>query len=110
MTNINNIAGQYDKQAYVTEQVEKTPQVRQDQEAAQGRRNVAEDRVSLSEESRGIGLAKQAALAAESTQVTSYDREARVAELKKEVESGQYQTNPDLAAEKIIGLVIDEVV
>ena len=40
----------------------------------------------------------------------SENRAEKVAEIKQKVESGKYQTNSDQAAEKIIGLVIDEIV
>jgi len=63
--------------------------------------------VSLSEGSRDISLAKKAAMADTGNTPISENRAEKVAEIKQKVESGQYQTNSDLAAEKIIGPVID---
>ena len=110
MSNINNVAGQYEKQAYISEPTEKKPQVRLDQEAVLNKKEITEDRVSLSEGSRDIIIAKKAAMADTGNTPAPENRAEKVAEIKQKVESGQYQTNSDQAAEKIIGLVIDEIV
>jgi len=107
INNINNIAGQYEKQAYISEPTEKKLQMRPDQEAVLNKKEITEDRVSLSEGSRDISLAKKAAMADTGNTPISENRAEKVAEIKQKVESGQYQTNSDLAAEKIIGPVID---
>ena len=110
MSNINNITGPYEQQAYITEPAEKQSQVRPETDAL-NKKDAAEDRVSLSEGSRDLSLAKQAAMEdSGNTQVAADDRSEKVAGIKEEVESGQYQPNADMAAEKIIGNVIDEVV
>ena len=110
MSNINNITGPYDQQTYINETAEKKQQVRPETDAL-NKKDANEDRVSLSASYREMSLAKQAAMESPGPPpVSSYDRAGKLAEIKKEVESGQYQTNHDLAAEKIIGLVIDEVV
>jgi anti-sigma28 factor (negative regulator of flagellin synthesis) len=110
MTNINNITGPYEQKAYMTEPADKKQQVRAEQDALLNKKEVNEDRVSLSEGSREMSLAKQAAMEDTGNAAVPYDRAGKVAEIKQEVESGQYQTDSDQAAEKIIGLVIDEVV
>jgi len=110
MSNINNISGSYEKQAYMTEPAEKKPQVRPEQDALLHKKDINEDRVSLSEGSREMSLAKKLPMEDTGNTVAPYDRAGKVEEIKQEVENGQYQANSDKAAEKIIGLVIDEVV
>ena len=107
MSNINNVAGQYEKQAYISEPTKKKLQMRPDQEAVLNKKEITEDRVSLSEGSRDISLAKKAVMADTDNTPASENRAEKVAEIKLKVESGQYQTNSDEAAEKIISFVID---
>jgi flagellar biosynthesis anti-sigma factor FlgM len=107
MNSIDKITGNYERQAYVTDAAKK-------QEAKETRPSDSQNResdvkVSLSDVSRDLKLAEEAAASAPDERQAA-DRSEKVDRLKKEVEEGRYEADPGDIAEKIVGGVIDEIV
>jgi flagellar biosynthesis anti-sigma factor FlgM len=108
MENIRGLAtGNYERQAYVQETVEKKRDIRENP-PAELRNDSSEVKVSLSSGSKELQMAKNAAMSASSDQ--NADRSEKVERIKQDVEEGRYKVNPENVAEKIVGLIVDEYV
>ncbi|MBA4366596.1 MAG: flagellar biosynthesis anti-sigma factor FlgM [Desulfobacterium sp.] len=108
MENIRGLAtGNYERQAYVQETVEKKRDIRENP-PAELRNDSSEVKVSLSSGSKELQMAKNAAMSSFSDQ--NADRSEKVERIKQEVEEGRYKVNPENVAEKIVGLIVDEYV
>jgi len=108
MENIRGLAtGNYERQAYVQETVEKKRDIRENP-PAELRNDSSEVKVSLSSGSKELQMAKNAAMSSLSDQ--NADRSEKVERIKQEVEEGRYKVNPENVAEKIVGLIVDEYV
>ena len=111
MTPIDAIKNFEQQKAIMNEAAEKERVERQDQaqqakeQKAQEAAQQAQDDVvvKLSEESRELQAAKEAA--EQSPDV----RQEKVNELRQAVEQGQYTVDPDKVAEKMVGSIINEV-
>ena len=104
MNNITNINSKYD-QAYLKEAADnrradmKTPVAEDSKtDSAKG------DKVSLSDASRDLALAQQAVASEPDV------RAEKVAQIKQDIEAGQYKVNPEKVADKLIGDIISEVI
>jgi negative regulator of flagellin synthesis FlgM len=107
MTNISNITGKYEyEQAMLNEAAEKqrveTPAQPPIEETKVER--VQDDKVSLSNESRDMQIAKDAVAS------NSDIRAEKVEELKQAVATGRYKVDPGAVAEKMISSNFSEVV
>jgi flagellar biosynthesis anti-sigma factor FlgM len=108
MENIRGLAtGNYERQAYVQETVEKKRDIRENP-PAELRNDSSEVKVSLSSDSKELQMAKNAAISSPSNQ--NADRSEKVERIKQEVDEGRYKVNPENVAEKIVGLIVDEYV
>jgi len=108
MENIRGLAtGNYERQAYVQETVEKKRDIRENP-PAELRNDSSEVKVSLSSGSKELQMAKNAAMSTLSDQ--NADRSEKVERIKQDVEEGRYKVNPENVAEKIVGLIVDEYV
>jgi negative regulator of flagellin synthesis FlgM len=105
MDNINNVAGNYDKQAYISDTGEsKRVDTREEQAVEKSAEPKQGDTVSLSTVSKEMQLAKEAI--ADSPDI----REEKVAALKQSIEEEHYTVNADTVAENLIGASISEIV
>lgn len=108
MENIRGLStGNYERQAYVQETVEKKRDIRENP-PAELRNDSSEVMVSLSSGSKELQMAKNAAMSSLSDQ--NADRSEKVERIKQDVEEGRYKVNPENVAEKIVGLIVDEYV
>lgn len=101
---IINATGKYERSALINEasRNKKTDTPEKKSDASTARKT--EDRVSLSETSRDAAIAKNA------VENTPEIRAERVEELKREVEEGRYQVEPERVAGKMVGTIISEVI
>ncbi len=109
MDNIRGLAtGNYERQTYVQETVDKKRDIRENQ-PVELRNDNSEVKVSLSSGSKELQMAKNAAISSFSDQ-NATDRSEKVERIKQEVDEGRYKVNPENVAEKIVGLIVDEYV
>lgn len=105
MNNISNITQKYEHRPLLNETSDKHRIDTRENQPTESNTGVSrDDKVSLSQASKEMQLAKSAV--AESPDV----REERVAELKQAIAANQYSINPDKIAESIIGALISEVI
>ena len=104
MNNIGIISQKYEQQTYLDETADKQRISAQDNKPIEKSTDVVkDDKVSLSQTSKDMQLAKQASADAPDI------REDRVAQLKQDIADGQYEINPEKIAEKLVGTIISEV-
>jgi flagellar biosynthesis anti-sigma factor FlgM len=105
MDNINNVAGNYEKQAYISDTAENKRIDTRDEQAVEKNAEIKQgDTVSLSTVSKEMQLAKEAIAA------SSDIREEKVAALKQSIEEEQYTVNADKVADSLVGVSISEIV
>lgn len=99
-TNVN-----FGRQAYAKE-VEKTPppQEMTKTQAPEPKKEVPEDKVSLSSSARDMKVASEAVAASPDV------RQEKVYEIKTAVDNGTYQVNAEKIADKMVGYNIDELI
>jgi negative regulator of flagellin synthesis FlgM len=104
MTNISNVTGKYE-QAFLNETADKQGINAPANTAETAETELSQDdRVSLSNESRELQAAKDAVANVPDV------REEKVAALQQAIESGSYEINPGDIAEKMIGVMVNEIV
>lgn len=105
MNNIGNITQKYEQQTFLSETTEKrrieSPETRQTEAPPEVARD---DKVSLSQTSREMQLAKTAV--AETTEV----REEKVAQIKQAIANDQYKMDTGKMADNLIGSIISEII
>ncbi|MDX9786584.1 MAG: flagellar biosynthesis anti-sigma factor FlgM [Desulfobacterales bacterium] len=105
MNNISNITQKYGHRTLLSETADKHRIDIRENQATDNNAGVSrDDKVSLSQASKEMQLAKTAV--AKSPNV----REERVAELKQAIASNQYSIDPDKIADSIIGAIISDIV
>jgi negative regulator of flagellin synthesis FlgM len=99
-TNVN-----FGRQAYVKE-VSNTPPPQDvaKSQPAENKKEMAEDKVSLSSSAKDMKIASEAVAAAPDV------RQEKVYEIKAAVDNGNYQINAERIANKMLGYNIDEMV
>ena len=107
MNSIDRITGNYDRQAYVTDASKK--QDAKEKQSSELQSRESDVKVSLSNVSKDLQLAEEAAAAAPDEN-SGADRSEIVEQLRRDVDEGRYEADPGQAAEKIVGGVIDEIV
>ena len=112
MSNINGITGtgKYEQQSCIKEASENNSNVNKNRPEKGKQEESLKDRVSLSGDSKDLQLAKESALAAHDNQPSEADRAEKIQLIKQAVDSGNYEVDPDMTAEKIVGQVIDEII
>ncbi len=111
MNNISNVTGNYKKQAYIKESGESK---RKDKDIKENRstdtkNDIQEDKVSISDSSKEMHVAKNA-VASAADPTTETGRTEKVEKIKQEVQEGRYEVNADKVAEKIVDAAIDELI
>lgn len=105
MNNIGNITQKYEHQTLLSETTDKrrvdAPELRQTETGSDSVRN---DKVSLSQASREMQLAKNAV--AELPDI----RTEKVAQLKQAISDERYELNSEKIAEKLVGSLISEII
>ena len=107
MNSIDRITGNYDRQAYVTDASKK--QDAKEKQSSELQSRESDVKVSLSNVSKDLQLAEEAAAAAPDEN-SGADRSEIVEQLRRDVDEGRYEADPGQVAEKIVGGVIDEIV
>ena len=99
-TNVN-----FARQAYVKESANiQSPQDMAKSAEAQQKREIPEDKVSLSSSAKDMRIASDAVAAAPEV------RQEVVTGIKASVDNGTYQVNPEKIADKMVGSNIDELI
>jgi negative regulator of flagellin synthesis FlgM len=105
MNNIGNITQKYEHQTLLTEATDKRRidalESRQSEAASD---TTHTDRVSLSQASKEMQLAKNAV--ADAPEI----REEKVMQLKQAIADGRYEINPEKIADKLVGTLISEII
>ncbi len=102
---INETNVTFGRQAYARE-VENTPppQEMTKNQQAEKKKEIPEDKVSLSSSAKDMKIASEAVAAAPDV------RQEKVYEIKANVDNGTYQVNAEKIADKMVGYNIDELI
>ena len=101
ITNIQGAAAGYEQQKTQATDESRRAQARKTQATAEEAKKAESDRVDISGQSKELQAARKAAEEARMAE-TDREREARVEQLKKEIEEGRYEVRPEEVAQKMI--------
>ncbi len=106
MNNSVNVVDNYRRRSYVNETGDSKRDGVRKKRSAEQKGKTSDDRVSLSNTSRGMETAKLAVDAAPEN-TDEIDRVEKLEQIKQAVNDGSYHVDAEQVAEKLIGAIID---